>query len=461
MSNSWGVTLATVDLPEIELPRDMPSIPAETYQARVDALYAAMEAKGLDAVVVYGDREHFANTSFLTGFDPRYEESLLIFIPGRTPTFLVGNESTSYASITPYPVEIIRQSKFSLVGQPDPDDVELADQLVAAGLSSAKRVGLVGWKYWTGEQTSHWIDVPHFIVAELAGIAGELTNATDIFTDPDTGLRLHNDVDQLAYFEFAASHGSQAMRRLLFGIRAGMTELEASSLMNPIMLPFNYHPTMLSGDLHTSWGVASPTSRVMSVGERVCAGLGYWGSNTARAGYLAEDASQIPGDQQEYVDKIVAPYYATAAAWYETMRIGLTAGELYDVTASRIGDPYYGVFLNPGHSIHLDEWPVSAVKEGSTTVFTSGNAVQLDIIPGTVSGMQNSQIEDGIILADESLRSELTTKYPAMMSRVQQRRDMLANVFGITLDESVLPLSNTAGYLPPFWLSPTTAMVRG
>ncbi|MDN4477656.1 hypothetical protein QQX10_07410 [Demequina sp. SYSU T00039] len=463
MSNPWGVTLTTIDLPEFELPREMPEIPAETYAARVEALYAEMDRRGLDAVAVYGDREHFANTAFLTGFDPRYEESLLIFVPGRTPTFLVGNESVGYASKTPYPVEIIRQSKFSLVGQPDPDDVELVDQLAAAGLGaeSVRKVGLVGWKYWTGASTSGWIDVPHFIVSELATLAGELVNATDIFTDPDSGLRLHNDVDQLAYFEFAASHGSQAMRRLISGIRPGMTELEASSLMNPIMLPFNYHPTMLSGDLHTSWGVASPTSRVMSVGERVCAGLGYWGSNTARAGYLAEDASQIPADQQAYVEKIVAPYYATAAAWYETIRIGLTAGELYDVTASRIGDPYYGVFLNPGHSIHLDEWPVSAVKEGSTTVFTSGNALQLDIIPGTVSGMQNSQIEDGIILADDALQASLTAKYPAMMARVQQRRDMLANVFGITLHESVLPLSNTAGYLPPFWLSPTTAMVRG
>jgi hypothetical protein len=64
------------------------------------------------------------------------------------------------------------------------------------------------------------------------------------------------------------------------------------------------------------------------------------------------------------------------------------------------------------------------------------------------------------VLADAALQAELTTKYPAVMARIQQRRDMLANTFGITLHESVLPLSNTAGYLPPFWLSPNMAMTR-
>lgn len=462
MTDSWGVTLSTVDLPSFELPRELPMIPAETYAARVKALLAEMERRGLDAVAVYGDREHFANTAYLTGFDPRYEESLLIFIPGRRPRFLVGNESVGYAGITPYPVDIVRLSKFSLVGQPDPGDLTLANLLQDAGLSDPKirRIGMVGWKYWTGAGTEGWIEVPHFIVKEISALVESVENVTDIFTGMDNGLRLVNDVDQIAYFEFAAGHGSAAMIRLLNGIRPGMTELEASSLMNPIMLPFNYHPTMLSGDEHTRWGVASPTGRVMELGDRVCAGLGYWGSNTARAGYLAEDVSQIPEDQRGYVDKIVAPYYATAAAWYETIRVGITAGELYDVTASRIGDPYYGVFLNPGHYIHLDEWPVSPVREGSTSVFKSGAAVQLDIIPGTVSGMQNSQIEDGVVLADDGLRAALAAKYPAVMARIQGRRDMLANVFGIELHESVLPLSNTAGYLSPFWLAPNVAMTR-
>jgi len=455
MSSTWGVELAEIDLPEFELPREKPSIPAATYAARVEALLAAATDRGYDAVAVYGDREHFANTQFLTGFDPRYEESLMIVVPGRIPTILVGNESVAYASGTPYPIDVIRQSKFSLNGQPDPDDLGLVEQLRAAGV--AGRVGVVGWKVFSGAGTEGWMDVPHFIVASLAEVADSVENAGDLMVDPQVGLRIVNDVDQIAVFEFAASHGSQAVRRLQHGIRPGLTELEASALMAPVMMPFNYHPTMLSGPVNTKYGVASPGSRVIERGDRVCAGLGYWGSNTARAGYLVASAEELPEAERDYVERIVAPYYATAAAWLETIRIGLTAGELYDVTASRIGDAFYNVFLNPGHFIHLDEWPMSPVKEGSEVVFQSGNAIQLDIIPGPAE-YQNSQIEDGIALADAELRAAFAERYPEAWQRIQARRAMLQDVFGITLHEEVLPLSNTIGWLAPFWLAPNLAM---
>ena len=462
MTTTWGFELAEIDLPEFELPRDKPTVPPSTYAARVESVYAAMQDRGLDALAVYGDREHFANTQFLTGFDPRYEESLIILIPGLTPRILVGNESGAYARSTPYPIDVVRFSKFSLNGQPDPDDSTLSAHLADAGLSTSAtpRVGIAGWKNFSGAGTEGWMDVPHFIVTEIAAKSVSVENAAYIFVENETGLRINNDVDQIAYFEFAAGHGSTAIRRLLNGVRAGMTELEASALMQPIMLPFNYHPTMLGGYENTTYGVASPGGRILEVGDPVCAGIGYWGSNTARAGFLVEDASQLPDGAGDYVHKLIEPYYATAAAWLETIRIGLTAGELYDVTASRIGDPFYGVFLNPGHYIHLDEWPASPVKEGSTTTFRSGNAIQLDIIPGTASAYHTSQIEDGIVLADATLRAELEAKYPAAWARIQQRRAMLQDTFGISVHEEVLPMSNSIGYLPPFWLAPNMAMRR-
>lgn len=462
MSITKGIELAEISLPEYSLPRELPTIPAATYRRRLEAAHAAAEKHGYDALVVYGDREHFANTSYLTGFDPRYEESIMVLVPGRTPVLIVGNENVAYAGITPYDVEIVRLSKFSLVGQPDPGDVTMASILSATGLADAsvKRVGLVGWKYWTGAGTESWIDIPHFIVTEVAALVDTVENASRLFVEPGKGIRLHNDVDQIAYFEFAAGHGSSAVRRLISGIRPGMTELEASQLMNPILLPFNYHPTMLGGVERTGYGVASPSGRELQLGDPVCAGLGLWGSNTARAGFLVEDASQLPDGAKDYVERLVAPYFETAAAWYETMRIGLTSGELFEVTASRIGDPFFNVFLNPGHYIHLDEWPASGVSKDSPVEFVSGNAVQLDIIPGTGTVYHSSQIEDGIVLADPELRGALRSAYPDAWARIQARRSMLSSTFGIELHEEVLPLSNTAGYLPPFWLAPNLALRR-
>ena len=90
----------------------------------------------------------------------------------------------------------------------------------------------------------------------------------------------------------------------------------------------------------------------------------------------------------------------------------------------------------------------------------SGMAVQIDIIPATGSVYHTTNIEDGIALADEATRGELAARYPDLWQRVSMRRAFMAGVLGIQLKPEVLPFSNLAGYLPPFWLSPGLAMRR-
>ena len=60
-----------------------------------------MEERKLTHLVVYGDREHFANIAYLTGFDPRFEEALLIFPSSGTPLLVVGNECEAYVGVSP------------------------------------------------------------------------------------------------------------------------------------------------------------------------------------------------------------------------------------------------------------------------------------------------------------------------------------------------------------------------
>jgi Xaa-Pro aminopeptidase len=285
-------------------------------------------------------------------------------------------------------------------------------------------------------------------------------NATGLFTEPGRGLRLVNDTDQLACFEFAATHGSESMRRMLHQVRPGMTEFEAFSLYRPIGLPYSYHPVMLSGE-RAALGLASPSGRVIRASDPMSASLGYWGSNIARGGFLAESADDLPAAARDYVERLVAPYFACAAEWYETIGIGVTGGQLYDLVSKLLGDPFFGVHINPGHFIHLDEWPSSPVYPGSDVVLASGMALQLDIIPATGTVYHTSNIEDGVMLADEAARDDLAARYPGLWQRVITRREFMAEVLGIRLRPEVLPMSDLAGYLPPFWLSPHLAMRRG
>jgi hypothetical protein len=249
------------------------------------------------------------------------------------------------------------------------------------------------------------------------------------------------------------------MRRLLAGVRPGMTEHQAFSLYAPIGLPHAYHPVLLSGE-RTALGLASASGRPLRRGDPMSAGFGYWGSNIARGGFLAGSAADLPAAASDYVARLVAPYFACACAWYETIGIGVTGEELYELVRKHLGDPFFGVHLNPGHFIHLDEWPSSPVYPGSDVALRSGMTLQLDIIPATGTVYHTTNIEDGVALADEALRAELAERYPDLWQRVGRRRDFMARVLGISLRPEVLPLSNLAGYLPPFWLAPDLAMRR-
>ena len=96
------VRLAEIRLPDFGRPEDeRPEIPAATYGRRVDALRERAETRGYDRLVVYADREHSANLSFLTGFDPRFEEAVLIVGPAGEPAILVGNECWGMAGAAP------------------------------------------------------------------------------------------------------------------------------------------------------------------------------------------------------------------------------------------------------------------------------------------------------------------------------------------------------------------------
>jgi Xaa-Pro aminopeptidase len=456
-----GVELGPVELPAYDLPASQPSVPLLTYQARLAAARAAAAGAGLDALLVYADREHFANLSYLTGYDPRFEESLLILAPDRAPVLLVGNEGSSYAAVVPPEVEVVLCQSFSLVNQDRSVSPRLPVVLGAAGLGGGvRRVGIAGWKWFSSveaDEPASWIDAPSFIVDALRSLGCVVSNATGLFVLPGSGLRLINDADQLACFEFAATHGSESMRRLLFGVRPGLTELAAFTLYQPIGLPLSYHPVLLSGE-RAALGLASASGRVLRLGDPMSASLGYWGSNIARGGFLAASVTDLP--VADYVERLVAPYFACAAEWYETIGIGVTGGELYEVARRWLADPFFGVHLNPGHFIHLDEWPSSPVYEGSSVVLTSGMALQLDIIPATGTAYHTSNIEDGVALADAGLRASLAARYPGLWQRVGTRRAFMAEVLGIRLKPEVLPLSNLAGYLPPLWLSPHLAMRR-
>ena len=125
--------------------------------------------RGYDRLVVYADREHSANLAWLTGFDPRFEEAVLVVGPAGDPAILVGNECYGMAGAAPLPMRRHRFQDLSLPGQPRDRSRPLAEILGEEGIGQGSRVGVVGWKTYADRGS---MDVPSFIVDELRRLTG-------------------------------------------------------------------------------------------------------------------------------------------------------------------------------------------------------------------------------------------------------------------------------------------------
>jgi hypothetical protein len=187
--------------------------------------------------------------------------------------------------------------------------------------------------------------------------------------------------------------------------------------------------------------------------------FGIWGALNCRAGFVVEDSGELPAEIGDYVERLVGPYFEAIVEWYEALHVGQRGSVLHDIVARRLGDPFFGIFLNPGHQIGLDEWVNSPFSAGSTVELRSGMAFQVDDIPATGTPYFTTNIADGIALADEPLRAELASRFPDAWRRIEARRRFMGGVLGIDLHPDVLPFSNIPALLPPFVLRSDHAMV--
>lgn len=451
--------LVSISLPDFGTPTVEPQLGRKIYEKRHKRLTKAMRRAGFDALVIYGDREHVANISWASGYDPRFEEALYVVAPGRTPTLFAGNEGYPYAETAEGNFERVLWQHLSLMGQPRDKEKPLRKLLKTAGLKKGMRIGIAGWKGFEtddGEIADQWFETPHYLVNALKRF-GPVSNAAPLFMNPVDGLRVINEAEQLARFEYAASHTSNAVRRFILGAKPGLSEYDACRNMGLDGFPLSTHINMCAGP-RARYGLPSPSMRKLEEGDPIVVGHGLMGALNCRAGFLVKEARGLPPGADGYLEKLVAPYFSAAATWYETVGIGVKGGDIHKAVMAHVGDPFFGVGLNPGHLIHLDEWVHSPVRRKSKMKLRSGMALQCDIIPATGTDYFTSNIEDGIALAGETLRHELREKFPEMWGRVEKRRAFMRDVLGITLKPEVLPFSNIAGWLPPYWLSPELAM---
>lgn len=458
------MVLTEISVPDFGMPAVQPAVSAKEYQTRMETARNRMKEEGFTHLLVYGDREHFANLMYLTGYDPRFEEALLILGRDTMPRLLVGNEGFDYArSVVSVEHTLTLFQSFSLPGQWRDGSPPLRLIFEEEGIKPGTRVGTVGWKSFDVRESPYppgCIEIPAYIVDTLREGVGDrraVVNATDLFIHPEHGFRVVNSADQLAVFEFGATYASQGVRNMTENVIPGKSELAHVETARLNGLPLSCHPVVNSGPRAPQLG--SPGLRIIQEGDPFLMAIGVWGGLTARAGFVVKDETGLAPEARDYVETLVKPYYTAAVAWYETIGIGVTGGEIFERIQGYFKDRPFRMALNPGHLIHLDEWVNSGIYPRSDCRMASGMALQLDIIPVPDDPVYfTTNVEDGIALADDRLRSELATRHPEMWARICRRRVFMEQTFGIRLKEEVLPFSNMPGVLRPYLLRPDMAL---
>lgn len=436
------------------------------YEARLEATRAAMARRGFTRLLVYADREHFANLHWLTGFDPRFEEALMVIQPAGQPLLIVGTECVNYLPISPlWAAGKLRHERFrsfSLVSMPRGDSRLLREILAGEGIGPEARIGCVGWKYYSAAehpQGEHTLDVPSYLADTTRELAGfeRVFNATALFINPDTGLRTFCSPAEIAWMEYTNILASEGMKRMLFNLREGMTDLEAGRLIGYNGLPLACHPTLKTGKKLIS--LASSRGDVVHRGNRMSSSISYWGSNCCRAGWAAASAQELPAEARDYIDTFAGPYFTAMAEWFGLLRIGRPGGDLDRLISTRLPREQYGIELNAGHLIHFEEWTSSPIYPDSPVRLHSGMALQSDVIPSSPV-YYSTRMEDTYVLADQPLRAALREAHPDCFARCERRRAFMADQLGIDLSEEVLPLSNIPAIVPPFFLNPRVVLAR-
>ena len=318
-------------------------------------------------------------------------------------------------------------------------------------------MGCAGWKYFSDYEHpdgAHTLEIPAYLADTLRELAGreQVTNSTGIFMNPDDGLRTFCSPSEIAYFEYTNILASEGMKRMIFGMQDGMTDRELARLIEYNGEPLGCHMAIATGNARER-GLAGPSGEIIRHGNPIATNISYWGNNSCRAGWIAASNRDLPSQARDYVENFAGKYFEVMAKWFGLLKIGTSGNDLSRLISEKLPFDHFGIFLNPGHLIHLDEWVSSPVYPNSKVRLHSGMAIQVDVIPSSPVYF-STRMEDGVIIADEDLRRRFREQFPDSFARCEKRRDFMIKKLGIAVHEEVLPLSNIPAIVPPFFLEP-------
>lgn len=433
----------------------------ETMSERKNKLLQSMQQENFDLVAIYADKEHGSNFEYLTGFIPRFEEGLLLVESSGKCTVILGNENLKMAQFSRIPVELKHSPLFSLPNQPMDNEQPLELLLKELAIDTKKKIGLAGWKLFTSKHQNNQalFDLPYFIVSAFKEVKhpnAQLINGTHLFISGEAGVRTTNNANEIAHYEYGANLASSCMLKAMNAVEVGQTEAQLGELLTAEG-QYNSVVTIAATGQRFEKANLYPTHKKLQLGDPLSMTTAFKGGLSSRTGFVIENQTQLPPEQKDYLERVVKPYYQAVVTWLETMKTGKLGKEIYHTIETVLPKADFHWYLNPGHLVADEEWLSSPIFADSTEMIRSGMIFQIDIIP-SVAGYTGTSGEECVAIADADLQGEIKANYPELWARIVARRTYLTEVLRIDLSPEILPLSNTVGYIRPFFLAQTQAL---
>ncbi len=245
-------------------------------------------------------------------------------------------------------------------------------------------------------------------VLELRFLEGAASRATLVSGEEAIAhLRMHKDVIELDMMRTATRIAQDALRATLPELKAGITELEAASILIQNMLRLGsggelpFQPIVAFGP-NSANPHAEPTDRPLQEGDLA---LFDWGANYN--GYFSDLTRTFTfGDVDPELLKIAGLVEAANGAGRAASAPGVEAGDIDRATRAVIADAGYGEYFmhRTGHGLGLEVHEEPYIRDDNTQVMAPGMTFTVE--PGIyLAGRGGVRIEDDVVITADGAES--------------------------------------------------------
>ena len=302
------------------------------------------------------------------------------------------------AGAAPLPMRRHLFQDLSLPSQPRDRSRPLGEILADEGIGAGSRVGVVGWKGYARPGSDRRAGLPR---RRAAPASPGRPGAVEQRDRTSSSIRPTACASSTRSSSSPPSSTPPARRRRASATccsasRPGMTEREAVRLLDWDGSPLSCHLMLTSGPAGHA-RPAQPRRPARSNGATGSPPRSASGArSTAAPASWSRTPSELPAGIEDYVERLVGPYFeAVGRVVRGAARSARPAATLQAIVDRHLGDPFFGIFLNPGPPDPPRRMGQLADLAGLEVELRSGMAFQVDIIPATGTDYFTTNIEDG------------------------------------------------------------------